>query len=774
MLSLTPLPVVADNFLSEDGFSITEALGPEDTRGDVRAIGTQAHAGNLAASIQGLQTEKASLEWKWRDLEQTYQNAEMDAEFERQRAAEAEEDYIRATNNEHLLALDVNVQKQTEAIRKTSDKLKSLTEKRGAISAIIFGDDEAAATDEIFDEGDRLDEALRKTNTALDEIKRDKEEAEKAYAAAAKEAGIPVLSIAALRKEAVRAQEFSDETSKQLTRIERQGKLLKKEYKQVKTKLQEAVAVMAARSPEHVTPDTVTDETVPTSDAMAPSNKEDLHEGIDAGLLHDIPSQDGPQEHVDEKPRSTSVTHAAMRSAPLRRAPGHEPGPPSATNAPATEKSEAPTQPTDNPEVIITPRISAPAIRKPAASAVVVPDSKPKASSPSPTVSTSVNGTSKSAAVPTPAGVQTTAPATVKTTVVKTTVVNAPTITTISAEPKEVLDTTNTSASFMSNAAAVSSSRAVARATTARLETLRANRISGASLDGETGVASGDEAYEAYRKGMWARASGSWARQDSQNGIAGYDHYTQSHILGMDNLIEDDVRVGLALSTSKSKMRGDGDDATKTDVHSYQVTGYASYEPGAYFVEGQMAYAYNIIDTARTTISGAYATGKTHAHQYNVTLRAGMPFSFEGGPTITPNVGLFYSKTHMASYLEKNAGRWNLEVDSDRTHVLEASLGASLAQEHISANGSILRPELRAAVLYEFLGDDAATTAKYTDTGATFKTLGIRHAKVGGTVGAGVGYTTEDGRWEVRADYDVEIRQDFVSHNGMLTGRFNF
>lgn len=380
----------------------------------------------------------------------------------------------------------------------------------------------------------------------------------------------------------------------------------------------------------------------------------------------------------------------------------------------------------------------------------------------------------------TPASKAATGTATARTTATA----SAPTITPTPATSKREPETTGAPAPSMLapsmlapsmlNNAVMSSSRAAARATTTRLDTLRSNQVSAASASDETGVASGDEAYEAYRKGLWARASGSWARQDSQNGIAGYDHYTQSQTLGMDNLIEDDVRIGLALSTSKSKMRGNEADATRADVHSYQVTGYASYEPGVYFVEGQMAYAYNIIDTARTTTSGTYATGKTHAHQYNVTLRAGAPFSFEHGPTLTPHVGLFYSSTHMASYLEKNAGRWNVEVGSDHTHVLEASLGASLAQEHIRANGSILRPEMRAAVLYEFLGDDAATTAKYTDTGATFKAHGIRPAKVGGTVGAGVGYMTEDGRWEVRADYDVEIRSGFVSHNGMLTGRFNF
>jgi hypothetical protein len=41
-------------------------------------------------------------------------------------------------------------------------------------------------------------------------------------------------------------------------------------------------------------------------------------------------------------------------------------------------------------------------------------------------------------------------------------------------------------------------------------------------------------------------------------------------------------------------------------------------------------------------------------------------------------------------------------------------------------------------------------------------------------LGFGVGYTTADGMWEIRGDYDAELRQDFVGHTGMLTGRINF
>ena len=104
----------------------------------------------------------------------------------------------------------------------------------------------------------------------------------------------------------------------------------------------------------------------------------------------------------------------------------------------------------------------------------------------------------------------------------------------------------------------------------------------------------------------------------------------------------------------------------------------------------------------------------------------------------------------------------------------KGSLGASVDYEKVNLDGSVLRPELRVAALYEFLGDDGTATAKYAGAGSTFKTPGMKPAKFGGTAGVGLGYTTADGKWEIRADYDVELRQDYISHNGMLTGRVNF
>lgn len=321
------------------------------------------------------------------------------------------------------------------------------------------------------------------------------------------------------------------------------------------------------------------------------------------------------------------------------------------------------------------------------------------------------------------------------------------------------------------NQAINTASRAAADAVTSRLASAR----TGTDVAGlqQSGTAAGDST---LRNGAWVKAAGSTATQKSRGGVAGNSTNSYGMTIGMDNMVADDVRVGLALSTSKSDMKGKGASQTKTDVTSYQVALYGSYEPEGFFVEGQLAYAQNSVKTSRQiTIGGLDRTakGKYDANQYSASVAAGSPLH-RGAVTLTPKAGLSYTYTDPSKYTETGAGAFNMTVDPSATSILEGSLGGSLAYEHKTLRGSVVRPELRAAALYDFIGDDATSTGKYSGDTTLFNTSGLKRSRFGGTIGAGLGYTTADGVWEVRADYDAEMRSGYVGHNGMLTGRVNF
>ena len=215
----------------------------------------------------------------------------------------------------------------------------------------------------------------------------------------------------------------------------------------------------------------------------------------------------------------------------------------------------------------------------------------------------------------------------------------------------------------------------------------------------ESGVASGDEV---YRSGIWTKAFGGLATQDSRRGVAGYKSTAYGATVGLDNLVTDDVRVGGALSYSQSDVKGKGATKTDTSLQSYQVALYGSYEPGDYFVEGQLAYALNDVDTSRQIKIGSLkrtAKGDYKAHQYSADVGVGMPIDFANGFTLTPRAGLFYSYTQSDSYTETGAQSLNRKVSPEDTQILEASLGTSFAYDHVLNSGSIFSSEFRSGLL---------------------------------------------------------------------------
>ncbi len=293
-----------------------------------------------------------------------------------------------------------------------------------------------------------------------------------------------------------------------------------------------------------------------------------------------------------------------------------------------------------------------------------------------------------------------------------------------------------------------------------------------AGLSTSNGVAAGEKG---LRNGAWSKVFGGTAEQKNLKGFSGYDLASYGVALGADNKVSDTVRLGLAGSYARSDIDGKGSAKAKTDINAYQLALYGAYEPGRYYIEGQLAYAFNQIDTKRTINFGGLdrrAKGDYDAHQFSASLGAGLPMT-SGAYTFTPKAGLFYSYMNADSYTETGAGGLNMTVDPGNSSILEGSLGGSIAYDKKTAKG-LLRPEVRAAVLYEFLDDDASVASKYAGSATTFTTKEMDPSRLGGTAGVGLGYKTADGKWDVRIDYDAELREKYVGHNGMLTGRMNF
>lgn len=272
----------------------------------------------------------------------------------------------------------------------------------------------------------------------------------------------------------------------------------------------------------------------------------------------------------------------------------------------------------------------------------------------------------------------------------------------------------------------------------------------------------------------WVKPFFNLSEQDEKDNIAGYDSRTVGLAAGLDVYKDDNYTVGVSGSYANTNVDGDDLGNSDTDIDSYQLTVYGDYTTDQYYIEGSLGYAYNEVDTKRNVDFGGLsliANGDYEGNQYMARVAGGMPHEFHKNHFITPTASLAYTRVSYDSYTETGAGSLNLTVDPDDVDILIGTVGARYHSVIQDRDGKFI-PELRAGLLYDFIGDEAQSTSQYSGGGSAFAVEGAEVEKFGATAGAGL--TFDRGDFSIGANYDAEIRQDFLGHTGTLEARFKF
>ncbi len=300
----------------------------------------------------------------------------------------------------------------------------------------------------------------------------------------------------------------------------------------------------------------------------------------------------------------------------------------------------------------------------------------------------------------------------------------------------------------------------------ARLSDLRQGK-------GQTGVSSGNAYLDRH---VWLRGFGLTADQDMRDGVQGYEADTVGAMAGMDVLLENDIRLGVNGSYAVTDVDTDGAGNHKTDIDTYRIGAYGGKDFDRYYVEGQISFAYNDIDTSRTITFGGLnrtAAGDTEGYEYGARIGAGMPMAFEGGRTITPHVNFQYIHASVDKYTETGAGSLNTTVDNDDIDVAELAVGAKYDADY-KYDGGIFTPELRVSAAYDFIGDTSVSTQTFTGGGATSRVRGADPAQFSVNYGAGIRWETADDMWELSLDYDGKAKSDYISHGARIEAKLRF
>lgn len=297
------------------------------------------------------------------------------------------------------------------------------------------------------------------------------------------------------------------------------------------------------------------------------------------------------------------------------------------------------------------------------------------------------------------------------------------------------------------------------------------------SGDTKSGVAAG---YTAQGLNTWFEGYGQHANEDVRSGINGYSSNTAGGAIGIDssNLPNGSV-FGFAINYGQSWIDSQNANTTRTTVDTYGGNFYGTYKmPKRTFINGQVGYAYNTIQSDRhnADLAGDTAVGKTHSDQYTARASLGRNYSASGGMTLTPLASVDYTYLKTAGYTESGAGGSDLVVGSNDQNILDLGLGVN-ADWKIKADddGDIVKPGIHAGYTYSALDDKVQVASSFTGDPANtlFTTTGASPARSTFDVGANVVYATT-ANWDFSANYDFQYKQAYTSHTGELRATFHF
>ena len=273
---------------------------------------------------------------------------------------------------------------------------------------------------------------------------------------------------------------------------------------------------------------------------------------------------------------------------------------------------------------------------------------------------------------------------------------------------------------------------------------LAAGRMSGGAVMGRAG---GDEI--AQENGFWVQGLFNKSKFADE-----FHGYTRGVALGADTTIDKTWTVGAGLAFNNSDVHADG---VHTDIDSKTLFVYGQYKPSNWFVNGTATYTMSEYTDSKTVFDVVW-NDSYDVNSYGAQIMGGYDFA----TGITTEAGLRY--LHIA----QDATGFARAVDTD---FLMGVAGVKYAFAIENDWAIKLRPELRAAMTYDMISDDASATVVMPGV-ASYKVDGESLSRMGGEFG--IGLTADYKGIKVSLMYDLNLHKDYTSQTGMIKFRSQF
>ncbi len=270
--------------------------------------------------------------------------------------------------------------------------------------------------------------------------------------------------------------------------------------------------------------------------------------------------------------------------------------------------------------------------------------------------------------------------------------------------------------------------------------------------------------------GIWGQISYRDADRDTASlSSVGYNADSISFTLGADTQLGENAKVGVLLSYADINVDADGPATEQNDINSYQISAYAGLDFGAAFVNAELGYSFNDVESQRTAIGTAISS------DYDVDgLIADVSGGYtidSGNFTITPTAGLRYASLSRDTFTEN--GGLGLTLDTDRSEFLEGSVGLNIAGKKDDSKDLSFVPFANIAYSYDLIGDGFGADASFNNGLDSFRLTGEEPSESRFDVGAGLNLINKNGL-SIGAEYQGRFASDYQSHAGGVRVRFEF
>ncbi|MHA6193129.1 autotransporter-associated beta strand repeat-containing protein [Pseudomonas wadenswilerensis] len=235
----------------------------------------------------------------------------------------------------------------------------------------------------------------------------------------------------------------------------------------------------------------------------------------------------------------------------------------------------------------------------------------------------------------------------------------------------------------------------------------------------------------------WIRAVGGWGDFDGGSNAAKVDRDLSGFLIGFDNSLNDQWRLGVAsgYTTSSIKAKGKGQDAS---VDSYHLATYLSYQLDAFAARMGAGYSWHDIDSKRHASAGSYNESLKAGYKARTAQVFGeVAYALDaGGVALEPFAGLAYVD-HDSDKAREKGGAGRLEASTDQAMTF-STVGLRAGKVFALDNGATLTPHGSIGWRHAFGDKTPDADLRFVEGGAGFSNQGVAIARDAAVLEAGV------------------------------------